>query len=151
MARMHRRRKGRSGSARPHLEEAPEWVGLDPEEVEELVVKLRQEGLQTAEIGVRLRDQHAVPSVKLVTGKSITEILKERGIALDVPEDLQNLLERAARLSRHLTDHAKDVHNRRNLELVEAKIRRLAKYYRHEGVLPPDWEYARRAAEMRMR
>lgn len=151
MARMHRRRKGRSGPTRPHLERPPEWVTSDAKEVEKLVVRLHQEGLQTAEIGIRLRDQYGVPSVRLVAGKSMTQILRENGITLDLPEDLGNLVEKAVRLSSHLTEHTKDVHNRRNLELIEAKIRRLAKYYKREGVLPGEWEYARRTTEIQMR
>lgn len=151
MARMHRRRKGRSGSTRPHLEKPPEWVSASPKEVEQLVVEFHQQGLQTAEIGVRLRDQHGIPSVKLVTGKSITRILEDHGVTLEMPEDLQNLLAKAVRLSSHLADNPKDVHNRRNLELLEAKVRRLAKYYKREGVLPSDWTYTRTTTEMRLR
>jgi small subunit ribosomal protein S15 len=37
----------------------------------------------------------------------------------------------------------KDLHNKRALELTEAKIRRLAKYYINEGKLESDWKYKR--------
>ncbi len=151
MARMHRRRKGKSSSKRPPLEKSPEWVSMKPKEVEKLVLKLHEEGLQTAQIGIRLRDQHAIPSVKLLTGKSITRILRDNGVEMDIPEDLRNLMRKAVGLVTHLREHQKDLHNRRSLELMEAKIRRLARYYKREGVLPADWEYSRKAAEILVR
>jgi small subunit ribosomal protein S15 len=133
------------------LDKPPEWVTLKAEEVEKLVMKLHQEGLQTAQIGIRLRDQYGIPSVKLLTGKSITRILRENGVKMELPEDLRNLMKKAVRLESHLREHRKDLHNRRSLELIEAKIRRLARYYKREGVLPEDWEYSRKAAEIQVR
>ncbi|MFQ5801210.1 MAG: 30S ribosomal protein S15, partial [Candidatus Hydrothermarchaeales archaeon] len=35
MARMHSRRKGKTGSARPHRTSTPEWVEYKKDEVEE--------------------------------------------------------------------------------------------------------------------
>jgi small subunit ribosomal protein S15 len=151
MARMHRRTKGKSSSTRPHLEKPPAWAGTKPKEVEKLVNKLHGEGLQSAQIGIRLRDQYGIPSVKLLTGKPITQILREGGAEMELPEDLSNLLERALRLTAHLAEHRRDIHNRRSLELVEAKVRRLARYYKREGVLPAEWEYRRRATELQIR
>ncbi len=151
MARMHRRRRGRSSSKRPHVEKAPAWISQKPDEVEKLILKLHKDEMSTAEIGIRLRDQYGIPSVRLVTGKSITQILREGGVEMDVPEDLRNLMMKAVRLDGHLKEHHKDIHNRRGLELIEAKIRRLAKYYKREGVLPADWQYSRKAAEIQVR
>ncbi len=151
MARMHRRRKGKASSKRPHVEKAPAWVSLKPEEIEKLVMKFHVDELSTAEIGIRLRDQYGVPSVRLITGKSITQILQEKGVEMDLPEDLRNLMIKAVRLDGHLKEHRRDLHNRRGLELIEAKIRRLANYYKREGVLPADWQYSREAAEIQVR
>ena len=92
MARMHARRKGKSSSTKPHHTNVPEWIPLKSIEVEDLVVKLGKEGLSTAAIGSKLRDQYSVPSVKLVTGKKITKILKDHNIKFKLPEDLSNLL-----------------------------------------------------------
>ncbi|MCX8203629.1 MAG: 30S ribosomal protein S15, partial [Nitrososphaeria archaeon] len=38
MARMHARKRGKSGSKRPISKSPPSWVTATPEEVEELVV-----------------------------------------------------------------------------------------------------------------
>ena len=87
MARMHARRRGKSGSSRPMISENPEWVPLSKSEVEELVVKMGKDGVLSARIGLTLRDQYAVPDVKLVTGKTVTQILKENDLAPNLPDD----------------------------------------------------------------
>ncbi len=133
--------KGRSGSTRPARKTAPSWVKYSPSEVEELVVGLARKGYPPSMIGIILRDQYGVPLVKMVTGKKVVQILREHGLAPEIPEDLYNLIKRALRVRRHLEEHPKDYHSKRGLQLIESKIRRLAKYYKREGVLPPDWEY----------
>ena len=92
-------------------------------------------------IGIILRDQYGIPLVKQVTGKKIVQILREHGLEPEIPEDLANLIRRAIRVRRHLEEHPKDYHSKRGLQLIESKIRRLEKYYKREGVLPPDWRY----------
>ncbi|MCI4408197.1 MAG: 30S ribosomal protein S15 [Thermofilum sp.] len=133
--------KGRSGSLRPARLEKPEWIKMRPEEVEELVVSLHRKGYPLSMIGTILRDQYGIPLVKAVTGKSVLQILRERGLAPEIPEDLLNLMKRAVRVRKHLDEHPKDYHSKRGLQLIESKIHRLAKYYKREGILPPDWKY----------
>ncbi len=148
MARMHARRRGKSGSKKPYLTEAPEWVPIPPKDVEELVVKLSKGGMSTAMIGITLRDQYGVPSVKLVAGRNITALLRDNGVRFRLPEDLQNLMKRAIVLDDHLTNNPKDIHNRRGLQLVEAKIRRLVRYYKRTGLLPQNWNYSLKNARL---
>jgi small subunit ribosomal protein S15 len=133
--------KGRSGSLRPARLEKPEWIKMRPEEVEELVVSLHRKGYPPSMIGTILRDQYGIPLVKAVTGKSVLQILRERGLAPEIPEDLLNLMKRAVRVRKHLDEHPKDYHSKRGLQLIESKIHRLVKYYKREGILPPDWKY----------
>ncbi|HIC98773.1 MAG TPA: 30S ribosomal protein S15 [Pyrodictiaceae archaeon] len=92
-------------------------------------------------IGIILRDQFGIPLVKPILGKTITEVLEEHGIKMVVPEDLFRLLQKAVNLRRHLQEHPKDTHAKKGLMDLESKIRRLVKYYKREGKLPPDWEY----------
>ncbi len=133
--------RGQSHSTRPPVIEKPEWVDMPPEKVEELVVTLYKKGYPLSLIGVILRDQYGIPLVKAVTGKKALRILRERGMAPEIPEDLFNLIRRAVRIRRHLEEHPKDYHSKRGLQLVESKIYRLAKYYKRVGVLPQDWKY----------
>lgn len=151
MARLHAKRKGKSGSTRPFLKAKPEWVTADPAEVEETILRLHSEGLATAEIGVRLRDAHGVPSVRLVTGKAITQVLRAKGTKIALPEDLGSLMKRAVELQVHLKEHRKDYSNKRGLQLIESKIRRLSRYYKETGVLPADWDYSIKLAELQVK
>src|SRR6266542_5401430 len=140
MARLHAHRKGKSGSTRPFLKANPEWVGMEKAEVEETILRLHQEGLSAALIGVRLRDAYGVPSVRLATGRSVLEILRSKGAKFALPQDLASLIKRAGSLQTHLKEHGKDLSNKRGLQLIESKIRRLSRYYKDRGVLPTDWE-----------
>lgn len=155
MARMYARKRGKSGSKRPFSfklrKAAPEWVELTAEEVEKKVAELYNQGISTSKIGIIMRDSYGVPSVALVTRKKITKILKEKNIAGEIPEDLQNLMRKALRIRKHIEVNKKDVHNKRALQLTESKIRRLVKYYRREKVLPEEWRYKPEIAEFIMR
>jgi small subunit ribosomal protein S15 len=142
MSRLHSRRKGSSGSKRPLLTENPKWVTQSSEEVVDLVVKFNGEGMSMAKIGLVLRDQYAVPNVRLATGKSIKAILDEKGLKPELPEDIQALMKRAVWLSGHVKKNKKDLHNERGLRLIESNIRRLTKYYKREGVIPETWNYS---------
>ncbi|BDH78629.1 MAG TPA: 30S ribosomal protein S15 [Methanothermobacter sp.] len=119
----------------------PDWVEYSNEEIEELIIKLYKEGNPPSKIGIILRDQYGIPSVKSITGMKITEILEKHDIKLEYPEDLINLMKKAVNIREHLKEHPKDLHTRRGLQLVESKIRRLVKYYVRTGVLPEGWKY----------
>lgn len=148
MARVHARRRGTSRSRAPAREEAPEWQPVEKPEIKDIVVRLAREGRTGAYIGLVLRDQHGVPNVKLATGQTMTEILADAGLSPQIPEDLQNLMKRAVHLQGHLATHRRDLHNARGLTLIEARIRRLAKYYRENGKLPADWRYTPETAQL---
>lgn len=137
---MHSRRRGRSSSTRPLSKKPPPWCKVTSDEVQALVVKYAKEGNPPGSIGTILRDQHAVPLVKQITGKSITQILRENKLAGEIPEDLSNLIQKAARMNRHLSRFKSDRMNVHRLQLMESKIHRLSKYYKQKGVLPQEWK-----------
>ncbi len=141
MARMHRRKRGKSGSTKPVMKAKPVWVKYSDKEVVNLVLELAKKGKSMSMIGLILRDTYGIPSVKVITGKSIKKILEENGLKPKLPEDLQNLIKKAVNLRKHLENNKHDVHNKRNLQLIESKIKRLVKYYRRVGELPKDWIY----------
>ncbi len=141
MARIHARKKGRSGSTKPAASQADKWLEYGNKEIEELIVDMARKGKSSSEIGTILRDQHGVPDVKAITGKKISEILEEKELAPGLPEDLTNLLTQALRLRKHLERNPGDDNNRRGLQLTESKIKRLMRYYKGRGVLPADFYY----------
>jgi small subunit ribosomal protein S15 len=133
---MPKTEKGKSHSTRPVGKRPPAWARYTPEEVESLVIKLAREGNGPSRIGVILRDQYGIPLIKPITGKSILEIMRQGELAPSIPEDLEVLLKKASRLVVHLEKSKKDKYNVRSLQNVEAKIHKLAKYYKREGILP---------------
>ncbi len=141
MARMHKSRRGKSGSKKVYRNSPPEWVEMSAEEVEKKIMELYNEGYEPSQIGMILRDRYGIPSIKQVTGKKLMDILIENGIKPKYPEDLKALIKKALKLRRHLEIHKKDLHNRRGLQLIEAKIWRLSNYYKEKGYLPSDWSY----------
>ena len=146
---MHARRKGKSGST--HLigrEKHPEWSALNPREIESRVTELAKTGKSTSEIGLILRDQYAVPDIKVATGKKVSKILEENNIQSEIPEDLRNLISTSLQLKKHLEVHKKDLKNKRNLHLTESKIRRLTKYYNSKSKLPKGWKYSPEQAKL---
>jgi len=151
MARMHARRKGRSGSHRPLITENPEWVPLSSEEIEEKAVKMAKDGYTSARIGLVLRDQYAVPNVKLATGKTVTQIMVDNEVGPALPEDIANLMRKAINLNSHLSENRGDISNKRGLQLIESKIRRLERYYKSNGVLPMEWKYSIKNAELMLK
>ena len=148
MARMHTRRKGQAGSKKPMRTEPPKWSNTNKEEIENTIAQLASGGKGSSEIGMILRDRYGVPDVTLVTGKKIGQILQEKNVVPKVPEDIQSIILNVLDLNKHLLKNKKDVHNKRSLNNMISKIRRLEKYYHREGVLPEDWKFSIQRAEM---
>jgi small subunit ribosomal protein S15 len=145
---MPKKEKGMSHQTRPVTKRSPSWCRYTAEEVEALIMKLSKEGHPPSKIGIILRDQHGIPLAKPITGKSITKILKERNLYSSLPEDLENLLRKATRLHVHYEKNKADLHNKRALQIVEAKIYKLSRYYKREGVLPSNWKYTPKAISL---
>jgi len=138
---MHSRRKGKSGSKHPVAEVAPSWLQYSKEEIIELVVQMAKEGKNASKIGLILRDQYGIPSVKAASGKTLSDIMNENKLLPTYPEDLMNLMRKAVRLHKHVAVNKQDKHNTHSLKLVESKIKRLVSYYKKSKKLPADWYY----------
>jgi len=124
---------------------------LSAGEVEGLVVKLGKEGVPLSKIGLLLRDQYAVSSIKGATGKSAKQILDAHGVKLGLPEDLTRIILRAVKLYNHIARNPRDLGIRRSIEVAEARINKLASYYKRKGILPADWRYERERAALLVR
>jgi len=148
MARIHSHRHGKSHQTRPPSKSTPAWVTTTPDEARTVILKLDKEGVPASRIGQTLRDDYGVPLVKPLMGKSLGKILTEGKAAPKVPQDLQDLIERAQRVQKHLQGHRSDRKNVHSLELVEAKIYRLSKFYKEKGILPSDFKYTAVVAQL---
>ena len=148
MGRMHTHRHGKSHSIRPAILRVPSWITQSPKEIEELVVKYTKDGFTPSQIGNKLRDQHSIPLIKPITKKSICEILEEKGLKTEMPEDLENIVNKAVGLQKHLKVNRGDYRNVRSLELLEAKVHRLSVYYKRIGRIPKTWKYKAVVAQL---
>ena len=91
------------------------------------VVKYAKRGLQPSQIGVLLRDEHGVAQVKAVTGKKILRVLKAKGVAPTLPEDLYHLIKKAVSVRKHLERNRNDKDSKFRLILIESRIHRIAR------------------------
>ena len=141
MARMHSRKKGKSGSKKPLRKTAPTWMRYKPAEVEMIVSKLIKEGKSPSQIGTILRDIYGIPSIRAAIGKKITHVLRDKKLLHDIPEDLAALMRRYVIIKKHLDENNKDQTARRGLLLTSSKIKRLSDYYKGTGRLPEEWKF----------
>jgi small subunit ribosomal protein S15 len=148
MARIHSHRHGKSHSSRPPSLISTQWITQDHESIESTISRLAKEGYSPSVIGVKLRDEYGLPLTKKLLSKSVTEVLRNAKSAPRVPEDLENLLNKARGLQAHLKVHKGDRKNVHSLELLEAKIHRLSKYYKRRGLLPQSWKYSTVVAQL---
>jgi small subunit ribosomal protein S13e len=126
---MHSPGKGISQSSLPYRRSVPTWLKLTSDDVKEQIYKLAKKGLTPSQIGV------------ILTGNKILRILKAKGLAPAIPEDLYFLIKKAVAIRKHLERNRKDKDSKFRLILVESRIHRLARYYKTKKVLPPNWKY----------
>ena len=141
MGRQHSHNYGKSHSTRPLDPKPPSWIKQDTKEIEELIIKYGKDDLSSSQIGVKLRDQHSIPLVKPIIKKTISQVLEENDLQTELPEDLNNIVNKAIGLQKHLKSNKKDNRNIRSLELIEAKVHRLSVYYKKIGKIPKNWKY----------
>ena len=85
---------GKSATALPYLRKVPTHVSMTPSEVIEIIVKYAKKGFTESQIGVMLRDEYGIPQVRFLTGKKLHRILKKKGCAPKIPEDLFYLIKK---------------------------------------------------------
>ena len=139
---MHSRKRGKHGSKKPLRKSVPAWVPYKQEDVELLIAKLAKDGKGSAYIGTALRDTYGIPDVRTLTSKKISQILKEKNITSELPDDLSALIRKSVKLRKHITSNKGDQTSKRGLILTESKIKRLVKYYKRTGKLRHDWKMA---------
>jgi small subunit ribosomal protein S15 len=148
MGRLHTHNHGKSHSIRPIDPKKPDWIKQTNEEIEGLIIKYAKEGMTTSQIGIKLRDQHAIPLVKPIINKGIKEVLIENKLNPEIPEDLNNIVMKAVNLQKHLKENRSDNRNTRALELVKAKVHRLSTHYKKTGEIDQKWKYKSVVAQL---
>ncbi len=141
MGRMYGSGKGISKSSIPYKKKAPRWLNVDSSEVLKQIEALAKKGYKPSQIGVILRDNFAIPQSRMITGAKILRILKKKGLAPEIPEDLYCLMKRAVTVRKHIEKNKRDKGSKYRLILVESKIHRLVRYYKLTKQIPSNWRY----------
>ena len=139
MATLYGRGKGKAGSHPPELKKSL-WQKRSADEVKKLILELAKDN-EPAKIGIILRDNYGINSVKALTKESIGEIVKAAKMEKELPYDLANLVKKAIKLKKHSEGNKQDKTAKRGLQLTKAKIIRLAKYYKRKKRILADWSY----------
>ena len=138
---MYSRKHGKSGSKKPVKKALPVWLRYKPEEVELLIAKLAKEGKNSSEIGIVLRDTYGISDVRILCKKKIFQILEEKKIAPELPDDLMALIRKSVAVRKHLETNHTDETAKRGLILTESSIKRLTKHYKRTGKLSSEWKF----------
>ncbi len=112
---------------------------LSTAELEQEIIDLAKKDTPSAKIGLILKNEYGIPKAKYSVGK-INKILAKNKV-VRFPEELQNLINRAVKLREHSTKNAKDQVSKRGLQITEARIRKLATYFKRNKVIDKSWEY----------
>ena len=130
-----------SSSVIPYKRDAPTWVKTAAPEVEDIIIRAAKKGQLPSQIGAILRDAHGIPLSNAVTGAKIVRLLKARGLAPEIPEDLYFLIKKAVAIRKHLERNRSDVDAKFRLILVESRVHRLTRYYRVNKKIPTAFKY----------
>ena len=141
MGRMYGTGKGISKSSMPYKKVPPRWLNIDSSEVVKQIEALAKKGYKPSQIGVILRDNFAIPQSRLLTGAKILRVLKKKGIAPEIPEDLYHLMRKAVSMRKHIEKNHRDKDSKYRLILIESKIHRLVRYFKLTKQLPANWKY----------
>ena len=150
MAKLHTKTHGKSKSRKPPADTLGEirLPDSDVKRIEGIIEGYAKQGISPAMIGEKLKKEHGVKYIKAAMGRRLGAVLKEKKLASNIPEDLLDLMKRAVVLHKHLDRNKHDVYSRTRLQRVESKIFRLSSYYKTEEVLPGNWKYDPREAEL---
>ena len=141
MGRMYGTGKGISKSSMPYKKVPPRWLNIDSSEVVKQIEALAKKGYKPSQIGVILRDNFAIPQSRLLTGAKILRVLKKKGIAPEIPEDLYHLMRKAVSMRKHIEKNHRDKDSKYRLILIESKIHSLVRYFKLTKQLPANWKY----------
>ncbi len=143
MAKGHSEAKGT-----PKTAKKADWVEQDSSEIEQIIVDSANAAMTPSEIGMLLRDQYGIPSIKDATGLTVEKVLAKHGLLSDIPREILNLIKRSVVLQKHMQTNKKDQTAKRGYLLAVSKIRRLTRYYHRTGKLDKIWRYTPETAAL---
>merc|ERR1712126_227546 len=118
----------------------PTWLKLSSADVKEQIFKLAKRSYPISN-WCYSQGFTWCRSSSICNWKQNFEILKSKGLAPDLPEDIYYLIKKAVSIRKHLDRNRKDRDAKFRLILIESRIHRLGRYYKQKSVLPPNWKY----------
>jgi len=103
----------------------PSWVKMSEADLKKLIKELSDKNAPS-KIGIILRDQYGIPSVK-VFGKKMQAYLKELGI--EVNEDLENAEKKVDNLKEHFKNNITDKKAKHKLQKAQARLNITRRYF----------------------
>lgn len=103
----------------------PSWVKMSEAELKKLIKEL-SEKYAPSKIGIILRDQYGIPSVKIY-GKKMQDYLKELGI--EVNEDLENAEKKVEKLKEHTKNNITDKKAKHKMQRAQARLNIIRRYF----------------------
>ena len=103
----------------------PAWLKYTKEEIKAIILKLTNKGLTAEKIGLTLRDQYGIPSVKLYNIK-IKEVMGEKFSEPSVI-NLKNKLEK---IIKHFEKNKQDTTAGRSLIVIKSKLKKRTNYHK---------------------
>lgn len=104
--------------------EKPTWLKMKEEELKKVIAELSEKH-SPAQIGIILRDQYGIPTVK-VYGKSLSEYMKEVGKSEDY--ELKNMEKKVERLKEHLKKNPTDKKAKHKSQKAQSRLSIRKKY-----------------------
>jgi len=101
----------------------PTWLKYTKVEVESIILKLAGKGLTAEKIGLALRDQYGIPSVRLYDLK-IKEVLGDKFVEPTVT----NLETKLQKIINHFKKNKQDKKTGRALMITKAKLKKRNEY-----------------------
>ncbi|MBI2452207.1 30S ribosomal protein S15 [Candidatus Pacearchaeota archaeon] len=102
----------------------PGWVKMRPEEIENIIVELAEQGETPAKIGLILRDKYGIPKARIF-GKRIAQVLREKNIKYLTEKDIID--RKVGNLRKHVEKHKHDKQTPRALTKMLWALRKLEK------------------------
>lgn len=108
------------GACPSHLPQLPQHSHLTEVDVDDMKEQIYR--LTSSQIGVIVRDSQGVEQVGFVKGNKICRILKSKGLAPDLPKDLNHLIKKAVAVWKQLQRNKKYKDAKFRLVLTESHI-----------------------------
>ncbi|MES1902766.1 MAG: hypothetical protein MHPSP_001880 [Paramarteilia canceri] len=144
MAKIYGHHRGKSASTKAfgHNDQPSVFKDVNGKVVQDLVEQMAMKGMSPSMIVQHLRDNYGVLNFKgmPITRCKVLRLLKSKGLAPEIPEDLYNILMKAARMKKHLEQNKNDTSMKFYYTNKLCLAWRYVRYYKRTGVIPANFD-----------